>query len=137
MTHVCHYLCSELVTVTYENQPGEIRQTIANLEEIASDKAVFLVEEPPSLGTPISLAIQGRDLFGVVRARLHDAALGWFAIISLDAASEWCREWFAPKHLLAACGCSRQDSTSAKVPCLARTRNAEENVPVSFVGSQA
>ena len=99
MTHVCHYLCSEIVTVTYEHQPGEIHQTIANLEEIASDEAVLLVDEPPNLGTPICLAIQGRDLFGVVQARLHDAALGWFAIVSLDAASRWRRKWFAPKHL--------------------------------------
>ena len=37
MVHSCQYLCSELVTVTYEEQPGEIRQTTANLEEISTD----------------------------------------------------------------------------------------------------
>lgn len=137
MTHVCHYLCSEIVTVTYEDQAGEIRQTIANLEEISSDKAVLLVEEPPHLEATISLAIQGRDLFGVVRARLHNTALGWFAIVSLDAASRWGREWFVPKHLLAVCGCSQETFRSAKVRDLDRTRNAEENVPVNFVVSQA
>jgi hypothetical protein len=137
MTHSCHYLCSEIVTVTFEDQPGEIRQMIANLEEIASDKAVLLVDEPPSLGAPISLAVQGRDLFGTVRARLHDAALGWFAIISLDAASEWCHDWFAPKHLLPVCGCSQEASTNSKARYLESTRNTEENVPVNFVVSEA
>jgi hypothetical protein len=137
MPHTCHFLCSEIVTVTCENQPGEIRQMIATLEEIASDQAVLLVDEPPNLGAPISLAIQGRDLYGVVRARLHDAVLGWFAIVSLDAASRWCRDWFAPKHLLAVCGCSPEGLTGTKVPYLESTRNTEENVPVSFVVSEA
>lgn len=137
MKHVCQYLCSEIVTVTYEEPPGEIRQTIANLEEIASDKAVLLVDEPPNLGTPISLAIQGRDLFGVVRARLHDAALGWFAIISLDGASEWCQELFTPKHLLEVCGCSQEGSRNTKARYLDSMRNTEENVPVNFVVSEA
>jgi hypothetical protein len=137
MPHTCHYLCSEIVTVMCEDQPGEIRQTVATLEEIANDQAVLLVEEPPSLGAPISLAIQGRDLFGVVRARLHDAALGWFAIVSLDAASRWCREWFVPKHLLAVCGCSQEGLTGTKARYLESTRNTEENVPVSFVVSEA
>jgi hypothetical protein len=136
MTHACHYLCSEIITVTYEDECGEIRQTIANLEEIWSDEAVLLIEEPPSLGKPISLAIQGSDLFGVIGARVHDAALGWFAIVSLDVASRWKREWFAPKHLLATCECFLEGCTSAKAQYLDRTKNAEENVPVSFVVSE-
>lgn len=137
MPHTCHYLCSEMITVTFEQQPGQIRQTVANLEEIASDQAVLLVPEPPRPGTPISLAIQGRDLFGVVRDRLHDASLGWFAFISLDAASTWTREWFAPKHLLAMCGCSQEALTRPKARYLESTSDAEENVPVNFVVSEA
>jgi hypothetical protein len=137
MTHTCHYLCSEIVTVTYENETGEIRQAIANLEEIASDQAVLLFEQPPCLGASISLEIQGRDLFGIARALLHDAALGWFVTVSLDTSSRWSRAWFAPKHLLAVCGCTRKGMTSAKVRDLDPTRNAEENVPVSFIAAEA
>jgi hypothetical protein len=137
MPHVCHYLCSEIVTVTYEEEPHKLRQMTANLEEIASDVAVLLVEEPPSLGTPISLSIQGRDLFGVVGARLHDATLGWFVIISLDATSRWSRGWFAPKHLFAVCECSPKSSTGARALYLENTRNAEENVPVNSLASEA
>jgi hypothetical protein len=137
MVHSCQYLCSELVTVTYEEQPGEIRQTIANLEEISENCAVVLLEEKPSLGACISLASKGRDLFGVIRARLYDATLGWFVIIALDAASLWHREWFSPRHLLAMCACSLQDATQTKIGSLENTRNTEENVPVNFVASEA
>ncbi len=137
MVHSCQFLCSELVTVTYEEQPGEIRQATANLEEISTTCAVVLLDEKPKLGSPISLAVKDRDLFGVIKATLHDAALGWFAIIALDAASVWRREWFSPKHLLEICGCSIEGAMRAKAQTLENTRNTEENVPVSFVASEA
>jgi hypothetical protein len=137
MRHTCQFLCSELVTVTLEEQPGEIRQTIANLEEISWDCAVVLLEEQPKLGLSISLAVKDRDLFGVIKASLHDAALGWYAIVGLDAASRWRREWFRPQHLLEICGCSLEGATRTKAHTLDSTRNTEENLPVSFVALQA
>ena len=137
MAHSCQFLCSEIVTVTYEEQPGEIRQTIANLEEISSTCAVVLLEEKPRLGSSISLSVKNRDLFGVIKANLYDAALGWFVIVALDAASLWNRDWFSPKHLLEICGCSREEATSTKAWALDNTSNTEENVPVSFVVSEA
>jgi hypothetical protein len=137
MDHNCQFLCSELVTVTYEEQPGEIRQMTANLEEISATSAVVLLEEKPSLGSTISLSIKGRDLFGVIKGSLYDATLGWFVIVALDAASLWNRDWFAPKHLLEICGCSLEGATGTKAHTLENTRNTEENVPVSFVVSEA
>jgi hypothetical protein len=137
MHHSCQFLCSELVTVTYEEQPGEIRQATANLEEISTTSAVVLLEEKPSLGSSISLSIKGHDLFGVIKASLYDATLGWFVIVALDAASLWHRDWFTPKHLLEICGCSPEGATRTKARTLENTRNTEENVPVSFVVSEA
>jgi hypothetical protein len=137
MDHNCQFLCSELVTVTYEEQPGEIRQMTANLEEISATSAVVLLEEKPSLGSTISLSIKGRDLFGVIKGSLYDATLGWFVIVAFDAASLWNRDWFAPKHLLEICGCSLEGATRTKAQTLENTRNTEENVPVSFVVSEA
>jgi hypothetical protein len=137
MDHSCQFLCSELVTVTYEEQPGEIRQTTANLEEISTTSAVVLLEEKPRLGATISLSIKNRDLFGVIKGSLYDAALGWFVIVALDAASLWNRDWFSPKHLLEICGCSLEQATRTKAQALENTRNTEENVPVSFVVSEA
>jgi hypothetical protein len=137
MAHSCQYLCSELVTVTYEEQPGEIRQATANLEEISTTCAVVLLEEKPKLGASISLAVKDRDLFGVIKAALYDAALGWFVIVALDTASLWRREWFSPKHLLEICGCSLEQAMQTKAQALENTRVTEENVPVNFVALQA
>ena len=137
MHHACQFLCSELVTVTYEEQPGKIRQTVANLEEISADCAVLLLEAKPRLSSPISLAVKGQDLYGVIKASLFDATLGWFTIVGLDAASRWNRSWFSPKHLLEICSCSLGEATPTKARALENTRNTEENVPVSFVASQA
>jgi hypothetical protein len=137
MDHSCQFLCSELVTVTYEEQPGEIRQTTANLEEISTTSAVVLLEEKPRLGASISLSIKDRDLFGVIKASLYDATLGWFVVVALDAASLWRREYFSPKHLLAMCSCSFEEATRTRAQALENTRNTEENVPVSFLVSQA
>jgi hypothetical protein len=137
MDHSCQYLCSELVTVTYEEQPGEIRQATANLEEISTTCAVVLLEEKPKVGAPISLAVKDRDLFGEIRATIYDATLGWFAVVALDASSLWNREWFSPQHLLEICGNCWGGSTATKARALETTRNTEENVPVSFVVSEA
>jgi hypothetical protein len=137
MDHSCQYLCSELVTVTYEEQPGDIRQTTANLEEISTTCAVVLLEEKPKVGCSISLAIKGRDLFGEIKSTLYDAALGWYAVITLDAESLWHPEWFSPQHLLGMCGCSWNGATLTKARALENTRNTEENVPVNFVASEA
>ena len=137
MPHSCQYLCSELVTVTYEEQPGEIRQATANLEEISTTSAVVLLEEKPTLGSAISLAVKDRDLFGVITSSLYDATLGWFVTVTLDAASMWRREWLSPKHLLAMCACSFEGTTPSKAQALENTRDTEEIVPVRFVWSEA
>jgi hypothetical protein len=137
MYHSCQFLCSELVTVTYEEQPGDIRQTVANLEEISSECAVVLLEDEPKVGSSISLAVKDRDLFGIIKACLYDAALGWYAVVRLDGASRWNRDWFSPKHLLEICGCSLEGATRTKAQTLENTRNTEEIVPVSFVVSEA
>jgi hypothetical protein len=137
MAHSCQYLCSELVTVTYEEQPGEIRQATANLEEISSTSAVVLLEERPKLGSPISLSFKDRELFGMFTSSLYDATLGWFVTVTLDAASLWSREWFAPQHLFAKCCCSLEGTTQTKAQALENTRNTEENMPVKFVVSEA
>lgn len=137
MDHSCQYLCSELVTVTYEEQPGEIHQTTANLEEISTTSAVVLLDQKPSLGASISLAISGRDLFGVITSSVYDATLGWFVTVSLDSASLWHHDRLSPKHLLAVCACSFGNPTPTKARTLENTKDTEENVPVTFVWSEA
>jgi hypothetical protein len=137
MGHSCRYLCSEIVKVIYEDQPGEVYQIIGNLEEISASNAVVLLENRPRLGSPISLEIKGRDLFGVITSSVYDATLGWFITVTLDAASSWRRDSIAPQHLLALCDCSSKKVRRAKVHTLESDQNTEENVPVSFLARRA
>jgi hypothetical protein len=67
---------------------------------------------------------------------MYDATLGWFAVVALDVASLWRREWFSPQHLLDICECSLEYATSSRAHTLENIRNTEENVPVSFVVSE-
>ena len=137
MLHRCQYLCSELVTVTFEEAPGEIRQHHANLEEISTESAVVLLDEEPRLGAAISIALSSCDLYGTVVARMFDTVLGWFVTIRLDAASMWNRLSAPPKYLLELCACSLPGVSGTKVSALEGTRNTEENVPVIFLGFEA
>jgi hypothetical protein len=136
MDHSCHYLCSELVTVIYEEQPCKLCQATANLEEISSNSAMVLLDERPRLGSPISLTVKGHELSGVITSRLYDTTLGWLVGIALDSDSTWRREWFSPKHLLPMCGCSFQGATRPKARALENTKITEENTPVSFLVRQ-
>lgn len=136
MAHSCRYLCSQLVTVIYEEQPGELCQATANLEEISTTAAVILVDEKPRLGSPIFLSTKEHDLYGVITSSLYDVTLGWFVSITLDPDSTWRRESITPEHLLAMCECSSERSTRTKARTLENTRDTEENLPVSFVVRQ-
>jgi hypothetical protein len=137
MGHSCEFLCSEIITVTYEDAPGELCQSIANLEEISITRAVVLLDERPRLGSPISLSIHGHDLFGVITSSVYDATLGWFVTITLDVDSTWRPASFSPKHLLSVCACSLEGATRTKVRTLEKAQITEENVPVSILVRQA
>jgi hypothetical protein len=133
MNHSCQFLCSELVTVTYEEQPGEIHQAVANLEEISTTSAVVLLEEKPNLGAAICFSLKGRDLFGLITSSVYNATLGWFITVTFDNESQWNRQRMSPKHLFTMCQCSLKDTRDSRARTLENTRNTEENLPVSFV----
>src|ERR1700683_1090905 len=118
MDHSCQYRCSELVTVMYEDRPGELCQITANLEEISATSVTVLMDDKPRVGSPISLTVKGRDLFGLITSRLRYTTIGWFATITLDPDSTWGREWFSPKHLLGVCPCFTDEVTPARVLAL-------------------
>jgi len=138
VAHSCRYLCSELVTVTFEEQSGEIRVATANLEEISTARVVLSAEEQPELGCSISLLISGHGLFGRVEATTDDGELGWLLVVALDAASLWHPGWFSPQHLLKICECATETALTgvtpltAKVSPLENLKITEENMPVAF-----
>ena len=137
MDHSCQYLCSELVTVTYEEQPGEIRQATANLEEISTTCAVVLLEEKPRSVLLSHWLSKDRDLFGVIKASLYDAGSG------LVCHGRSGRRIAVESRLVLSATPARdlrmllEGATRTKARTLENTRNTEENVPVSFVVSEA
>ena len=137
MGHACQYLCSELVTVTYEDSLGQLCQTAANLEEISTTGATILLEEKPHLGSAIFLTLNERHVFGRVMSTIHDSVLGWLVKIALDADSKWNLEWFSPQQLLTICPCYLEDVTPAEARALAYAKVTEENALVSFLVSHA
>ena len=97
----CHYLCSELVKVTYEDHFQSIHEAVANIEEISSTEAMLLVDENLEPGLPVSFQARGHYLHGVVESSDFDQDLGWFVQIELDSASPWSARMFVPEHFLA------------------------------------
>jgi hypothetical protein len=97
------YLCSELVSVLYEDRCGSTLSTIANLEEIARGSATLLLEAQLEHGKPITFRAKGRDMYGVVESSIADKVLGWYTKIKLDQCSRWYGQLFIPEHFLALC----------------------------------
>jgi len=118
--------------VTYQERPGEIRQTTANLEEISTNCALVLLEKKPKLGCAIRLQIPGRDLFGVIQSSEPDMILGWFVEVALDAGSLWRPEWFSPQHLIDIGASSRKAARRTKVPTLESSKITEKTAPVNL-----
>jgi hypothetical protein len=100
------YLCSEMVTVLYEDRSRRTAEKTANLEEISSKTATLLLDEPLDPGQPISFTARGFDLYGEVESQDQDAILGWYVKIRLSRFSRWCGRMFVPEHFLALCASS-------------------------------
>jgi len=95
------YLCSELVSVLYEDRDRNVHQTTANLEDISSGSAeLLLFDNILRPGLAISFCSKDHDLYGVVQSCEQDPILGWFARIRLDKSSQWSGRKFIPEHFL-------------------------------------
>jgi len=95
------YLCSELVSVLYEDRFCGVREALGNLEEISSTSATVLVEEPLEDGRPVSFRVKGHALHGIVESTDFVYQLGWFVRIGLNSTSRWHVRMFIPEHFLA------------------------------------
>src|SRR5258708_29209674 len=95
------YLCSELVSILYEDGDRNVHQTTANLEDISSSSAeLLLFDNILQPGLAISFCSKDHDLYGVVQSCEQDPILGWFARIGLDKSSQWSGRKFIPQHCL-------------------------------------
>ena len=96
-------MCSELVTVLYEDRSQQTRRGHANLEQISAREATLLMDQPLKKGQPISFSAQGFDFYGDVESTEYDSTLGWFIKIRLSRFSRWSGRMFVPEHYLALC----------------------------------
>src|SRR5258708_2264046 len=96
------YLCSELVSILYEDSARMVHQTTANLEDISAGSAeLLLFDDILQPGSAISFCSKDHDLYGVVQSCEQDPILGWFARIRLDKRSEeHTSELQSPDHLV-------------------------------------
>lgn len=101
-------LCSELVSVLYEDRSRRTRATSANLEQISSEYAVLLSDDCPQPGDPIAFDAQGHDFYGTVESIELDDTLGCFTKVKLEATSRWNGRVFVPEHFLALCSLPQQ-----------------------------
>ena len=104
------YLCSELVSVLYEDRQKKIHQTTANLEDISFNSAeLLLFDNILQPGSAISFCAKDYDLYGVVQSCEQDPILGWYVRIRLDKSSRWNGRKFIPEHFLPFCSASEQE----------------------------
>ena|SRR5579872_3378027 len=111
MSHLSNdpiYLCSELVSVLYEDHSRNTRTAVANLEEISAAHATLLFDDPPQLGRPVAFAAKAQDLYGVVESIEVDQTLGCYTKVKLDPKSRWQGRLFVPEHFLALCASTSQ-----------------------------
>jgi hypothetical protein len=117
------YLCSELVSVLYEDRQKNIHKTTANLEDISSNSAeLLLFDNILQPGSEIAFCAKDHDLYGVVESWKQDPILGWFARVRLEKSSQWSGRKFIPEHFLPICAASEPEAQEIRQP--ARVRNS-------------
>ena len=93
------HMCSELVTLVYDNGAADPKAIVGNLEEIGEWAACVLADDPVTPGSRVAILCQSHHLHGVVECCTIDDLLGFVMRIGLDADSRWSEARFRPKHL--------------------------------------
>jgi hypothetical protein len=95
-----HYLCSELVRVSFRTVRGETRLVVGNLEEICAERAVLLLDVPVSPQTSVWFGARGRRFDTVAESCVHDPPLGFLVSLRFAGRYRWNPADFAPTHML-------------------------------------
>jgi len=97
---VGHYLCSELVRVSFRTARGETRHVVGNLEEICAERAVLLLDTPVSPQTDLWFASRGRRFGAVAESCVHEPPLGYLVSLRFAGRYRWNPADFTPTHML-------------------------------------
>ncbi len=94
------YLCSQIVSITIGEPERKPRVILGNLEEIAKDRAVVLLDTPVTKGAQVVVKADKADLHGHAAQWNFEPELGYFLNVKLSEQSRWSLERFRPEHLL-------------------------------------
>jgi hypothetical protein len=92
-------LCAELVELVWQNESGQERRAIANLEDISLCGACVQLEREIRPGTIVAVNYGDGELLGAVRYCLSKE-FGYFLGIELHETSRWSSQHYKPEHLL-------------------------------------
>lgn len=92
-------LCAELVELVWQNESGNQRHAIANLEDISLCGACLQLEREIRPGTPVAINYGDGELLGTVRYCLY-REFGYFLGIELNESCRWSSLHYKPQHLL-------------------------------------
>ena len=92
-------LCAELVELIWQNESGQERRSIANLEDISLSGACVQVEREVCPGTQVAVNYGDGKLLGTVRYCFF-RDVGYFLGIELKPESRWSSQHYKPQHLL-------------------------------------
>ena len=92
-------LCADLVEVEWEDPSGQLKTTIAHLEDISVSGACLQVDLALPLHTKLRVTHANGDLTGRVRYCVY-REIGYFVGIEFHASCKWSQQNFEPLHLL-------------------------------------
>jgi hypothetical protein len=88
-----------LVDVQWKDPAGQVRRSVANLEDISLSGACLQVDRPVPLGTNFRISYPNGKLSGKVKYCVF-REIGYFLGVEFEPGSQWSQRSFRPQHLL-------------------------------------
>jgi hypothetical protein len=92
-------LCADLVDVQWKDPAGQVRRSVANLEDISLSGACLQVDRPVPLGTNFRISYPNGKLSGKVKYCVF-REIGYFLGVEFEPGSQWSQRSYRPQHLL-------------------------------------
>lgn len=92
-------LCADLVEIRWQDETGQSRQTVANLEDISLSGVCLQVDVQIPVMTVVRISYPTGEYSGVVRY-CQDKEFGHFVGVQFDDGCKWSETSYKPPHLL-------------------------------------
>lgn len=91
-------LCADLVNISWTDESGRTRRTVANLEDISLSGACLQLDQPIPLKAIVRISYPKGHLTGKVRYCVY-REIGYFLGVEFSEGAGWSRKLFKPQHL--------------------------------------